>query len=74
MRDDRLQQLLSLYKADEVDSNDIVEKLLSLDNITHKYQQGLLYHTVNNNCYTGHFHLTTVVPPLKSSNVGNDSL
>lgn len=37
MRDDLLQQLLGPYNADTVDSNDIAEKLLFLDNITITY-------------------------------------
>ena len=36
-RDDVLQQLLGPYNADEIDSNDVVEKLLFLDNITITY-------------------------------------
>lgn len=37
MRDDPLQQLFGPYNADEIDSNDIAEKLLFLDNITVTY-------------------------------------
>ena len=37
MRNDVLQELLGSYNPDEVDSNDIVEKLLFLDNITITY-------------------------------------
>ena len=37
MRDDQLQQLLGPYNADTIDSNDVAEKLLFLDNITITY-------------------------------------
>ena len=37
MRHKLLQQLLGPYNADEVDANDIMEKLLFLDNITITY-------------------------------------
>ena len=37
MRDDLLQQLLGPYNADIIDSNDVAEKLLFLDNITITY-------------------------------------
>jgi len=36
--DDLLQQLLGSYNADIIDSNDIAEKLLFLDNITISYR------------------------------------
>ena len=37
MRHNLLQQLLGPYNADEVDANDIVDKMLFLDNITITY-------------------------------------